>query len=374
MIQVMKYAERRILLGKGGERMDLSVLKTVLGLTEGPSFAVVAGRLALCSPEAQALGLADGQEARSVLAETMLPGPDEEAAVSALFLHDRIWTLRAVPFADSILCTLRPGSQIAPPPNEATLLHVAGSIRQALHDLNTALDGLAADPPAGGQSEHNAALAMRSVYRLRRTAGDLELFARLRSGTFQPSRRRWELVSATDRFCLETAELLRSGGLDLSWKLPEREFTALVDWPLTAALLRELLLNAAAHAADGEIRLELSRPGEHRASFTVRNRSKGGKPAQISFYRYAQEERADLEGGLGLGVSLVSQGAACLGGTLMLSMEENGETAAVLSIALEDKDKSQNRSPVQVPELSQDEGLTAFSPILPPELYGPDNL
>ena len=264
--------------------MDLSTVKACLELSGGPAFAIQKGTVAFSLPAAQELGILAGKTIHSLLPDAILPEPGEGMLETEVVLAERLWTLRAAEAEDWVLCTLRPGQSQTPPPNESTLLYVAGSIRQALQDLFVAIDGVrdatAADAP------QNAALAMRSVYRLRRTAGDLELFSRLRSGKYCLNRQRWALVSETDRFCRETAELLESANLQLRWKLPETELHAGMDWDLNACLLRELLVNAAAHTADRQLQLELRRVGTGRICFSVQNQA-ADVPQENPFHRYA---------------------------------------------------------------------------------------
>ena len=354
--------------------MDLSMVNTLLELTGGPAFAVRDGRLAACTASARELGLADGQKLAELLPDALMPEPGDGALESDVLLCDRIWTLRAAQTEDVTLCYLRPGASLTPPPNEATLLYVAGSIRQALQDLYIALDGMGgADSNTNPALSHQAALAMRSVYRLRRTAGDLELFSRLRAGTYRLNRQRLPLTAAADRFCRETADLLQAVDLHLHWKLPETEANAVLDWPLAEALLRELLVNAAAHAPDRQLYLELRLVGRRRVCFSIRNRAEQTKQ-NPSFHRYAMETRSDLEGGVGLGLSLVSQGADCHGGTLLLSTEDDGWTTALLTLTLGEQEDSGSWSPIQFPQAEEHPGLTAFSTILPPEAFLPENL
>ncbi|MBO4211296.1 MAG: HAMP domain-containing histidine kinase [Oscillospiraceae bacterium] len=353
--------------------MDQFVVNAFLELTGGPSFVVRAGKLECCNPAAQALGLREGQSVSAALPDAVLPKPGEGPVESDVVLSDHIWTLRAVPAELLCFCSLRPGASLSPPPNDTTMLYIAGSIRYALQDLSVALDGI------GGQESkvlqplsRQAALAMRGVYRLRRTAGDLELFARLRAGTFRLNRQECRLVIAFDQFCRETADLLESAELQLSWQLPPSDFSAVLDWPLTRAMLRELIANAAAHSSDRLVRLELTRIGMRRVCFAVRNQA-DRRPDQ-PFHRYAQAESSDLNGGLGVGLSLVSQGAACHGGTLVFSTEEDGETTVLLTLPLGEQEDLYSRSSVQYPEAEEHPGLTAFSTILPPEAFAPENL
>jgi hypothetical protein len=351
--------------------MKHSVIKELLELAGGPAFALRAGVVRFADAKAAALGLNPGTALSELMPGAPLPQPGGEAVEAQVVLSGRCWSLRALAASGMILCFLRPPRTMAPAPNESTLVHTAGSIRLSLQDLVLALDGLAdtvcEDPAAAQQT----ALALRSVYRLRRTAGDLELLASLCAGTFRLSRQACRPVAAAAELCAELAELLRFAGCALRWELPQREIPCCLDWPLTAALLRELIANAAADAADGKIHLSLTQVGKNRLCFAVRNTPAGGLP-EAPFHRHSAEQ-SDLRGGAGLGLSLVSAGAECHGGGLLLSGGEDGSVTALLTLNTAEQADETIRSLVQLP-LDPEASLTALSPVLPAECYRPEDL
>ena len=261
---------------------------------------------------------------------------------------------------------------LVPAANEQTMLYTAGAIRAALQDLTTALNGLAELPGAAeGPFAQQAAMALRSVYRLQRTAGELELFAQLRAGTYPLRRSRIELTVALIELCGELGELLETAGIELRLRMPKRDVEVCLDWPLTAALLRELVTNAAADAGDGTVEVELCADSPDRVRFTVRNRPAEPLPEPL-FHRHAAERSEGFEG-LGLGLSLVSAGAACQKGSFLISVEESGELAAVLSLPVgagRDAELHSQRHGL----IDCDENLIALSPVLPNELFRLEDL
>ena len=72
-------------------------------------------------------------------------------------------------------------------------------------------------------------------------------------------------------------------------------------------------------------------------------------------------------------LSTVSAGAAVHGGGLLLSRTEDGTVTAVLSVAALPSDEHSVGSPVQLPDGS-DAALEAFSTVLPPEAFRPEEL
>lgn len=338
---------------------------------DGPAFSVRDGVIGFADPAAEALGLHSGKRLSELLPQLELP-PEGDAAKTVLLLDRQVWSLQTAEEDGALRCVLRPQPAELPGPNESTLLHAAGSIRTALQELQAALNRLSEELGPGEETAlRETALALRSVYRLRRTAGELELFSTLRMGRYQLRGEKLRVCARLAAFCGETREQLRAGGCELSWALPRREFSLCLDWPLLAFLLRELLANAAANSADGRLRLELSRVGRIGLRFAVTNRQAGALPDPL-FHRHA-ELGTLLEGGLGLGLSTVSAGAAAHGGGLLLSHAEDGSVTAVLSVAALRSDEHSVGSLVQLPD-GPDAALEAFSALLPPEAFRPEEL
>lgn len=346
--------------------MDLSAIKSLLELAGGPAFALEGGVICYADPEAAALGLTEGAALNA-----FLPEAGTGSAEAALTLGGKDWVLQTAAADETVLCLLRPARSRIPAPNESTLLHTAGSIRLALQDLLTALNGMADYVSEDPEAARQTALALRSVYQLRRTAGGLELLAALSAGSFRPCRRKCRPVAAAAELCENLAELLQHTGCTLSWELPKREIPCCLDWPLVAALLRELIANAAANTADGQIRLSLTRAGKDRICFALRNTPAQPLP-ELPFHRYATEQ-ADLQGGTGLGLSLVCAGAECHGGGLLLSREEGGALTFLLTLAAAEHEDGEIRCPIQLPT-NPDADLIALSQLLPPECYRPEDL
>ncbi len=349
--------------------MEFSTIKALLELAGGPAFALENGVICFSDPEAAALGLIAGTALAEILPDAPLP-PAGASAEAPVVLAGRSWTLRAYDAGEMTACFLRPLRSLIPAPNENTLLHTAGSIRLALQDLLTALDA-AADTAADADAARRLAPALRSVYQLRRTAGDLELLAALCAGSFRLCRKSCHPVAATAALCAELAELLGPAGRSLRWKLPAREIPCCMDGALTAALLRELIANAAADTADGSILLTLTQSGKDQLCFAVRN-SPGTALPEAPFHRHAAE-RSDLKGGAGLGLSLVSAGAECHGGRLLLSTDAEGAVTALLTLRASERADETVRSAVQLPQ-DPDLNLVALSQILPADCYRPEDL
>ena len=353
--------------------MDLQSIQNLMGFSDGPAFVLEEERLLLSNPEAEALGLTAGASAKELLKDLPLPASGEAIRERRLFLHGQYWILRVLALDHRLFCQLRPEANFIPPANDNTLLRTAGSIRYAIQDLTTALDELA--DSAGPQdlaASQPVSLALRSIYRLRRTAGSLEMFVRLRSGSYELKPMLCDVGIKTKELCGELAELLQTAGIQLRQELPAASMHVCLDWELVSLLLRELITNAALRSSDRCITLSLRRIGKDKLCFCVKNRI-DGPVTETLFHRYAAEN-CDLQPGLGMGLSLVSAGAACHHGSLLLSAEDADMLTAILSIGLADSPPVRtNRSNIELPR-NQDENLIALSPALPPEAFRPEKL
>ncbi len=349
--------------------MDLERITGILELPGVPAFAFAEGRVLCAVNGAEALGFLPGAELSRLLPDLTPPEPGARPE-TRFSLDGSSWILRAAAEPDCTLCFLRPEPAAPAAPNENTLLHAAGSIRLALHDVSVALEGLT-DPAAPEDLSRCGGLGLRGVYRLRRAAEAMELYAKLRSGSYRLACREISVNAAASAFFGELAELLRSADLELRWELPPRDFILPLDWPLITVLLQGLIANAASDPADGLIRVKLTRIEDRRLLFTVSNRPAEPLPEGL-FHLHADPQQA-LSSGMGLGLSLISAGAACHGGNLLLSAGEDGSVSALLSLTAGSEAEQANRSFIQLPT-GEEANLVALSPVLPPELYRPEAL
>lgn len=364
--------------------MELERIRRILELPGGAAFAVSEGAVLCATAEAEALGLLPGISVDRLLPASILPEAGDTVREVPISLAGTNWRLRAAAEEGCVLCFLRPEAAQSPPPNENTLLRAAGSIRLALHDVTVGLEALTdpalmnavpedpalRDAAAPGEASRHSGLAMRGVYRLRRTVEGMELYSRLRGGSYRPACEEVSVLSTVSAFLGELSELLRAADLELSWELPQRDFVLRLDWPLIAVLLEELFANAAANTADGRLRVKLTRSGD-RLLFAVSNRPAEPLPEDL-FHQHAEPQQA-LSPGMGLGLSVASAGAACHGGSLLLSTDRDGTVTALLSVAAGERADAANRSFIQLPTGAEG-ALIALSPVLPPELYRPEDL
>lgn len=352
--------------------MDLQTWKTTMELSGAAAFAVQNGSLICCTPEAKALGLRDGESPTGLLPALCPNDAAEQTDGTPVLLAGRTWTLRTLVREEATLCVLRKPAAELPAPNENTLRRAADTLRDAVRELTAALNVMT-DLPAfeDPACARQAAEVLRSAYRIRRTAGEQTLYALLRADGYLLSRRRRPLVASAAELCGLCADVLRISGRSLRWTLPEREFPACIDWDLTALMLCELIDNAAVHGDGTEIRLELTRPSLDRVCFTVSNHAAEGLPPEPFHKHTTAADATDRAAGLGL--DLVSAGAALHGGSLLLSADGRGERKALLTLRLAEREDPRLESAYQLPR-GVDAVMIGLSTALPAEAFYPIDL
>ena len=351
--------------------MDSKAVSSLLSATGSPAFAIQDGRLALCTPEAQALGFRDGELPEALLPVHALPPRKHSDEAFPILLGGERWLLQSAFVEGWTLCFLRRELPFIPAPNEQTMLHAAGRMRLSIQDVETAVEQMDGQGLQKEDREASIALALRAVYQLTHTAKSMELFSLLRGGKYRLRNRSINLAAWMEDFCREAGGLLQELGLNLRWELPMDYKTDVVDWELLSALLWELLANAAANSKDGSIRLEMRRLGDRKVLFTLVNLPE--TPLEARFHQHAEPQQALTED-LGLGLSLASLGAAVLGGSFLLSSRPDGRVEAALSVAVHRPQEDVVQSAIQTPVTEMHPGLLALSKLLPRDSFHPDRL
>ena len=341
--------------------MDRPVIKP---LPPVPAFTVREATVCEANKSAARLGFAQG---------TVLPASffDGEDRTRELTVNGSVYVLRWTETEGCRSCRLAPKAEAPKPPavTLATLNRASGAVRGALQELLTALDGLSdhldLDDPAVSR---RGSAALRSVYRLERTAVHMSLFRMLLSGQYPLRRKHTDLSEKLAHLLEEAEDLLRSRQIRLDAQLPERTICCILDWDLVSFIIWELLENAVGEAGS-DVSLSVVRRDRRHLIITVQNLP--GKPLPEHLQnRWAQEpETPDELGKTGMGLSLVDAAVKCHGGRLLLSADEKGMLTAMACIRLPDReDPALSHRPAS-PMTSLDLGLTVLSPRLPDEVF-----
>lgn len=338
--------------------MDRPVIKP---LPPAPAFVLREGTVREATRSAARLGFAVGTVLPASFFDTARDGCME------LTVNTKVYDLRYSDRGCDRICRLSP-KEAAPKTPTVTLSalsRASGAIRHALHEMLTALDGLSDHLDLNDPNvQRKGGTALRSVYRLERTASHLNMFHMLLSGSYPLQRRRTDLNEKLFSLITEAEDLFSCSGIALKTVSPEQPTSCILDWNLVSFVIWELLTNAAAESG-GSVSLSLKRRDRRHLVVTVQNRPDGALPTQAQS-RWAEEpETPDELGKTGMGLSLVSAAVKCHGGSFLLSTDQSNGLTAMACFYLPDKEDPLLYQFPSSPVTSLDLGLTSFSHELP---------
>ena len=259
-----------------------------------------------------------------------------------------------------------------------SLMHTAGSMRQALQTLLSSVDAMTDKMDLNNaESVRDSSAALRSIYRLIRLSENLSAFSLLEKHCYPICKVRRSVFSVVRNLAEQAAELLAYRNIRLELTLPERDFFGAMDPGLLRLMLWNLLANAAEHASDGKLSLRAERSGQEEILLYLTNRAEGQELLETErlFDRYSRDpEDPHARDGLGVGLRLVLDAAALHGGSLMLSSTPEGLVTAMLRLRTEKDADQEISSPVGLPEQTLNDGLIGLSCVLPDEAFDPRDL
>lgn len=354
--------------------MALSESKAIFDLIPQPVFTLQNGAVDYANPAADALGIRAGLTLHQFLYAAYYPIPGKQIEHFECALHGVSY--RAA-------CTLQDGRALyllerQEPAAETgfsgqTLAHTAAVIRQSIHEMQFSLSRLS-DELTRAENEETlkyAAIALRGVFRLERTADNLDCLQRLRSDAFAPRFASLDLTQLFTALFSEAAELLRLAEIQLDFDIAPM-LQGVSDKKLLSVIFWNLLSNAAADCGESKkIRAWLKKKDPSVLELCIENRPAESPLLQSGlFARHSADMNEHLnQQGLGLGLSLISGAAQALGGGLMLSQAGKDTVRALVQINVAPRPEHLLRSDVLTPESGLDEGLVGLSPVLPCEAF-----
>ena len=240
------------------------------------------------------------------------------------------------------------------------------SLRNSLQGVLTGMD-LLSDYLSEEEAFHCAGNVLRGMYQLERTSWNLNLLFRLQRGEYSVRAEHCDLHDFWGELFERAGSLLRELGLTLDAELSPRCLSGCLDPILTEALFWNLLDNAAANAADGRLRVELSAPEAGQLLLRMENRA---DPAALRLPLGSAEEPA-FSDALGLGLSLIREGAAAHGGSLLLSADRKGLVTALLRLDVSAEHGRDLCARTLAMHPGLDGGLVYLSRQLPARCYDP---
>lgn len=349
--------------------MDQEQLQALLDAIQSPAFAV-RGQSVIAENAAFSV-LHIGKELsqmQALAAAVQAPNAHDHAPV--LPINGVLWESRAVSLGEVTLLILQQsGSEIS----VHALAHTARHLRGTLQQMYSALDLLDRALPEEDQKlDETISSLLQGVFRVERTADNLEYLQKLRSGTYVLHSVRLDLRAELVSMLEKAQTLLQSAGIRLIWETMPTTFIGSVDPKLLSLAFWNLISNAAQHAYGGTVQVKAERVKLTKLRLRVTD-SGAGIPAEQSeklTQRYAVSPDAAIgQSGVGVGLELVQSIAQLHGGSMAISLEPGGETTAALVFETNRPDSTSLHNDQMTFTASLDEGLVGLSDLLPRRVY-----
>lgn len=316
---------------------ELNSVRSVLELLPEPALLLEAGLVLWCNTAASRLAFAPGENAPALPEGITLP-VGEDTVHWDLSRGGSCWEVTARALGEAHLLLLHP---IAEDVDSDLLLAAARGIQPSLETIADVGNDLFAflEEMENERIQAQTAAITRASYRLLRTAGELNAFARLRQEDVPLQRERGDLTAWFRALAEKTADALLDAGISLDYHGPATTVQGAIDREEVQHAVLHLISNAVQFAPAGSsVGLRVSRAGKLlRISVTGCAAPPNHALASV-FSAYRDPGSTDPRQGMGLGLPMVQALARRHGGNLLLSCREN-VTEALLSLDITQEDK-----------------------------------
>lgn len=351
--------------------MDFSV-SALLAVFSEPAFYAESGCISAVNPAAEAIGLEAGCPLNLILHPAPVCGENETVDCRTA-LRGADVVLRCCGLGGGFLMVRVPPEPTAP--EYAAVPSTVGGIREAIQDLNTAVEGLADSIDETHPALTASTLARRSLYRLERVASRLDWFYRLSTGAVS-CRPRTCCPAAVVRGLVEYADgLLRTRALCLDYDDGGARWNGAVDPELLELIFWEVLscLTALTESGDPQIRLRRLHRDQLQLTFAVPNHT-GDLPDLLETLPRFDEKEPSTWQRRELGLGIASMAARLHGGSLLLSADRDGPVRVVVTLRMDAVSGETMHEPHSIVAGSLHPGLVLLSEQLPPEAYSIEDL
>lgn len=347
------------------KQLSLEQFRSVADVLTQPAFAEKDGVVCYANSEFAALQIAVGTPLSAFFLSQQTVPLSEQAELSCT-VAGMPCEATAIRLQDCVLYILRMQEQMI---SAHALAHTVKSIRASLHGMYSAAAGLSDYIESAEDSKYQAYSCglMQGIYRLERTAQNLDLLQRLSCETYTVSPERTEIVGYLADLCAEAEDLLRYAKIQLDFDLPEKTFFGNLDHTVAEAVFWNALSNAAANTRSGSVRIH----AEHRGNLLQLTFLNGGmlvaKPQLFRQYQVAADA-VSANSGPGFGLSVIRNAVALHGGTILFAEKPGEEVAFTVTFDLSHPVPPQVKSPLPA-QTTLHKGLIFLSDILPREAY-----
>lgn len=347
------------------EQLSLEQIRAVADALTQPAFAAKDGAVCYANSAFSVLQIAVGTSL-SVFFGAEQPTPVTERSEFSCTVAGIPCQATVIPMQDCVLYILQMQEQNV---SIHALSHSVKSIRTSLHGMYSALAGLSDFVESAESEPYQASFngILQGIYRLERTAQNLDMLQKLSSDSISVEPEKTEIVGYLSELCARAEELLRYADVRLEYELPDKQFNGNLDHTLAEAAFWNALSNAAANTNSGNVRIQAA----HRGNLLQLTFLNGGmllaQPDLFSRYQLAVDG-IPANSGTGFGLSVIRKAVALHGGTILFAEKPGEEVAFTVTFDLSCPvpPEVHSRLPVQA---GLSKGLVYLSDILPREAY-----
>lgn len=347
------------------EQFSLEQFRAVADAMTQPAFAAKDGTVCYANSAFAAMQVAVGTPLSAFLSAEH-PAPVAERTEFPCTVAGVFCQATAIAMQDCVLYILRPQEQKI---SVHALAHSVKSIRSSLHGMYNALAGLSDFVESAESEPYQASFngILQGVYRLERTAQNLDMLQKLSCDSLPFAPEKTEIVDYLSVLCGHAGDLLRYAGIRLETDLPDKHFNGNLDHAVFEAVFWNALSNAAANTKSGSVRIH----AVHRGSLLQLTFWGGemllAQPHLFERYQVALDE-VSANSSTGFGLTVIRKAAALHGGTVLFSEKPGEEVAFTVTLDLTHPVSPEVHSPLPV-ETALFKGLVHLSDILPREAY-----
>lgn len=332
----------------------------LLDLMANPAFLVCDGKVCQCNPAAAALPLDSGTDIFPLL----LTGQNEYSSFEdgclyvTITIHGTAWNASVVRTEDGNIFVLDAQEES---PELRALALAARELRSPLSDALIAAEHL--------ESSEATAKINRTLYRLLRIVSNMS-----DAGIAGGDKELQNLPALFAQYFEHAAALAEGNGVTLTYHGLNEDILGLVNSQLLERAVLNILSNSLKFTPkNGKISAKLVRKEDFLLLQVCDSGS--GIPNEILGTLFCRHQRSpaieDSRLGLGLGMQLIRQAAACHGGTVLVDRPEGWSTRITMTIRIEEPtDNVLHTHRMRFDYAGErDHALVELSDVLPPSVY-----